>query len=128
LTTVAQTAAEQYLVGNGSTEPYFMLRTISVLRTRRFHNGGVLQITQYDILRCMSELLEPAIRRLRQLPEPMQESAARAVILQLDEEPEPGDREAVAVGREEFQRGDFAALDQPQLDIDRDAQPIADAV
>ena len=61
----------------------FLLRTIYVLRTRRFRNGGLLQIHEYDILVCMSELLEQAIRRLRQLPEPMQESAARAVIRSL---------------------------------------------
>ena len=44
----------------------------------------------------MTKLLEEAIHRLRQLPDTMQDSAARAVIQQLEEEPEPGDREAVA--------------------------------
>ena len=44
----------------------------------------------------MTKLLDEAIHRLRQLPAPLQDSAARAVILQLEEEPEPGDREAVA--------------------------------
>ena len=76
----------------------------------------------------MSELLEQAIRRLRQLPEPMQVCAARAVILQLDEEPDLSDHETVDVGREEFRREDFATLDRLQLDINVDAQPTADVV
>jgi hypothetical protein len=60
----------------------------------------------------MTKLLEEAIHRLRQLPAPMQDNAARAVILQLEEEPEPGDREAVAAGRGDFQNGDFVTLEQ----------------
>ena len=60
----------------------------------------------------MTKLLEDAIHRLRQLPESMQDSAARAVIHQLEEEPEPGDREAVAVGRADIARGDFVTLDE----------------
>ena len=44
----------------------------------------------------MTKLLERAIEALRQLPEEMQDSAARAVMLQLEEEPEPGDLEAIA--------------------------------
>jgi len=35
----------------------------------------------------MTKLLKQAIERLRQLPKEMQDSAARAVILQLEEEP-----------------------------------------
>ncbi len=118
-----------HLLGRGRlNRALFLLRTISVLRTRRFRNGDLQQINKYDILVCMSELLEQAVRRLRQLPEPMQECAARAVILQLDEEPDLNDREAVDVGRDEFQRGDFATLDRLQLDINLGAQPTADAV
>ena len=60
----------------------------------------------------MTKLLDEAIQRLRQLPDMMQDSAARAVILQLEEEPEPGDRDAIAEGREDFERGDFATLDR----------------
>jgi hypothetical protein len=60
----------------------------------------------------MTKLLEEAIHRLRKLPAPMQDSAARAVILQLEEEPEPGDREAVTAGRSDFQNGDFVTLEQ----------------
>ena len=47
----------------------------------------------------MTKLLEQAIKQLRQLPEQMQDSAARAVMLQLEEDPEPGDLEAIAEGR-----------------------------
>lgn len=61
---------------------------------------------------AMTKLLEEAIHRLRQLPAAMQDSAARAVIMQLEEEPEPGDREAVAAGRRDFAAGDFVTLEQ----------------
>jgi hypothetical protein len=61
---------------------------------------------------CMTKLLDEAIERLRRLPAPLQDSAARALILQLEEEPEAGDREAVAEGRRDFQRGEFVTLDQ----------------
>jgi len=42
----------------------------------------------------MTKLLEAAIERLRQLPEPVQDKAAHALMLQLEEEPEPEDRVA----------------------------------
>jgi hypothetical protein len=48
----------------------------------------------------MTRLLEEAIDRLRHLPAPMQDSAARAVILQLEEEPEPSDLEATDEARD----------------------------
>jgi hypothetical protein len=60
----------------------------------------------------MTKLLEHAIKMLRELPEPMQDSAARAVIQKLEEEPELGDLEAIAEGWEEYKRGDFVTLDQ----------------
>lgn len=65
----------------------------------------------------MTKLLEQAFERLRQMPATMQDSAARALIRQLEEEPEPGDREAVAEGRRQFQRGDFVTLDQLRHDV-----------
>jgi len=55
----------------------------------------------------VTKLLDEAIERLRQLPATMQDSAARALILQLEEEPEAGDREAIFEGRRQFQRGEF---------------------
>jgi hypothetical protein len=60
----------------------------------------------------MTELLKEAIRRLRKLPAPVQDSAARAMLLQLEEEPELGDREAIIEGWLEYQRGDFITLEQ----------------
>jgi predicted transcriptional regulator len=42
----------------------------------------------------------------------MQDAAARAVLLQLEEEPEPGDAEAIAAGLADFQRGDFVTREQ----------------
>lgn len=60
----------------------------------------------------MTKLLEEAIEKLRHLPPSMQDSAARALIMQLEEEPEPGDREAVARGRRDFEGGNFVTLEQ----------------
>jgi hypothetical protein len=58
----------------------------------------------------MTKLLEQAIGRLRQSPADAQDSAARVIISQFEEEPEPGDREAVDEGRQEFARGNFVSL------------------
>jgi hypothetical protein len=69
----------------------------------------------------MTKLLEQAIARLRQLPEPMQDSAARAVMLQLEEEPEPGDLEAIADGRAQIERGEFITLDQLEHELGSDS-------
>lgn len=60
----------------------------------------------------MTKLLEEAIHRLRQLSETMQDNTARALIRRLEEEPEPGDLEAIAEGRRDFERGDFVTLEQ----------------
>lgn len=60
----------------------------------------------------MTELLEEAISRLRQLPPAMQDSAARALMRQLEEEPEPGDHEALNEVRAEFERGELTTLEQ----------------
>jgi hypothetical protein len=60
----------------------------------------------------MTKLLEEAFDWLRQLPDSMQDSAARAMFSQLQEELEPGDLEDIAEGRRDFQRGDFVTLDQ----------------
>jgi predicted transcriptional regulator len=68
----------------------------------------------------VTKLLEDAIHRLRQLPETMQDSAARAVIQQLEEEPEPSDLEAIAAGRRDIDRGDFVTLEQWRHDMGLD--------
>jgi hypothetical protein len=60
----------------------------------------------------MTKLLEEAFDQLRQLPEAMQDRAARALIMQLEEEPEPRDLEAITQAREDFAAGDFVTLDQ----------------
>jgi hypothetical protein len=59
----------------------------------------------------MTKLLELAIQRLRELPENMQDSAARALISQMEEEPELGDQEAVETGRKEVREGKFITLE-----------------
>jgi hypothetical protein len=52
------------------------------------------------MLQCLyDQILEQAIGRLRQLPPDAQDSAARALISQLEEDPEPGDLEAIKEGR-----------------------------
>ena len=65
----------------------------------------------------MTHLLEEVIDRLRNLPEGMQDTAARAVMMQLEEEPEPGDLEAMAAGWDEYQRGKVVTLDQLRHDM-----------
>jgi hypothetical protein len=60
----------------------------------------------------MTKLLEEAIGRLRELPDDLQDIAARQLIRELEEKAEPGDIEAIENGRREFERGDFATLDQ----------------
>jgi hypothetical protein len=60
----------------------------------------------------MTKLLAQAIELLRQLPPDVQDSAARVLISQLEEEPEPGDLEAIKGGRQDFARGDFTTLDE----------------
>ena len=59
-----------------------------------------------------TKLLEEAIERLRALPKPMQDSAARALIMQFEEDPEDGDRAAISAGRADFQNGEFSTLKQ----------------
>ena len=50
--------------------------------------------------------------RLRTLPKDVQDTAARQLIRLFDEEPEPGDREAIEHGRRDFAKRDFVKLDQ----------------
>jgi len=59
-----------------------------------------------------TKLLKQAMERLSQLPPAAQDSAARVLISQLQEEPEHGDREAIEQGREAFGRGDFVTLQE----------------
>lgn len=66
----------------------------------------------------MSKLLEQAIERLRELPEKMQDSAARALMLQIEEQPDFGDGEAISVGRAEIARGESMTLDQLEDELE----------
>jgi hypothetical protein len=65
----------------------------------------------------MTKLLKEAIDRLRYLPDSVQDNAARALITQLEEEPQPGDLGAIEEGRAEIQRGDFVTLKQWRHDM-----------
>ena len=91
---------------NGFVEPRNIGRTISDLRRcPSFCRNETVCYT------CnMTKLLQQAFDRLRQLPSAAQDSAARALISQLEEDPEPGDREAIEKGREAFGRSDFVTL------------------
>ena len=60
----------------------------------------------------MTRLLEEAVELLRQFPENVQDSAARTILAQIEEEPEPGDCEAIAEGRRAYERDDFVTLEQ----------------
>lgn len=64
----------------------------------------------------MTKLLDEAIRCLRQLPDDLQDAVARTLMMQLQEEPEPGDRAAIAEGRRDYERGEFISLDQLRRD------------
>jgi predicted transcriptional regulator len=65
----------------------------------------------------MTKLLKEAIDRLRQMPASVQDSAARALITQLEEEPEPADIAAIAEGRRAYERGETIPLDQWRHDM-----------
>ena len=65
----------------------------------------------------MTKLLEEAIDRLRKLPASLQDSAARAVITQLEEEPERGDLVAIAEGQLAYERGEFVSLNKWRHDM-----------
>lgn len=60
----------------------------------------------------MTRLLEEAIDRLRHLPASVQDTAARALITQLEEEPEPGELAAIAEGQLAYERSEVVSLDQ----------------
>ena len=65
----------------------------------------------------MTKLLQQAIAHLRQLPDDMQDAAARAIMLQLEEDPEPGELEAIVEGRAAFNRGDYSTLKEWRDDV-----------
>jgi predicted transcriptional regulator len=71
----------------------------------------------FATLTSMTRLLQEAIDRLRQLPESLQDNAARALITQLEEEAEPEDLAAIEEGRMEIHRGDFVTLGQWRHDM-----------
>jgi hypothetical protein len=71
----------------------------------------------------MTKLLEEAIDQLRKLPTSVQDSAARAMLFQLEEELEPGDREATAAGRNGFEKSNLITLDELQHERPYDCLP-----
>lgn len=67
----------------------------------------------------MSQLLEDAISRLRNLPDFMQDLAARQLIrnVQFEEEAQAEDIEAIEEGSLALRNGDFVSLDQWKHDM-----------
>jgi hypothetical protein len=65
----------------------------------------------------MTKLLKQAMERLSQLSPAAQDTAARALIQQLVEEPELGDLEAIEEGRKAFGRGEFMTLKEWRHDV-----------
>jgi len=67
----------------------------------------------------MTKLLEEAISLMRNLPEKMQDLAARQLIrhFHFEEEATAEEIEAIEEGRRAVQRGDFVTLDQLRHDM-----------
>lgn len=70
----------------------------------------------------MTKLLEEAIQSLQQFPDEVQEHVARIILSQIEEEPEPGDHEALEEARREFANGDFVTISPAQADDVRRVQ------
>jgi hypothetical protein len=60
----------------------------------------------------MTKLLEKAIEGLRELPDDMQDKAARQLIQYVDEVTDDSERGAIIEGRRAYERGEFRPLDQ----------------
>jgi len=60
----------------------------------------------------MTKLLEKAIEGLRELPDDMQDKAARQLIQYFDEVTDDAERGAIIEGRRTYERGEFRPLDQ----------------
>ena len=60
----------------------------------------------------MSVLLEKAIEKARELPEPDQDIAAAEILGVLSDFPTPEERAAIAEGRAEYARGEFITQEQ----------------
>jgi hypothetical protein len=60
----------------------------------------------------MSILLDKAIEKARELPEPEQDIAAAELLGVLSDFPTPEERIALTEGRAAYERGEFVTLDQ----------------
>ena len=66
----------------------------------------------------MTKLLEEAIARLRKMPDAVQDLAAARLLRHVNEQPEADELDAIAEGREAFERGDFITLDEWRHDVE----------
>jgi hypothetical protein len=62
--------------------------------------------------------LQAAIECLQQFPPDVQNKVARVLLSRLEEEPEPGDLEAIEEARKDFQRGKFVTLEEWRKEIE----------
>ena len=60
----------------------------------------------------MTKLLEQAIDGLRELPDDMQDRAARQLIQYVEEMTDADEHNAIIEGRREYGRGEYTPLDQ----------------
>jgi hypothetical protein len=60
----------------------------------------------------MSTLLDKAIEKARELPEPDQDIAAAELLGVLSDFPTPDERASLARGRAAYERGEYVTLDQ----------------
>jgi hypothetical protein len=60
----------------------------------------------------MTKLLDTAIEKARELPEPDQDIAAAELLGVLADFPTPEERAAIAQGRAEYERGEFITHEQ----------------
>jgi hypothetical protein len=66
----------------------------------------------------MSKLLEQAIEKVRELPEPEQDIAAAELLGYLADFPAPEERTAITKGRSAYERGEVIPLDQWRHDME----------
>ena len=66
----------------------------------------------------MSQTLEDAIAKIRELPEAEHDPVATALMYYVDEIASVRDRVAIQEGRDAYKRGEFVSLDQWRHDVE----------
>lgn len=76
----------------------------------------------YQYNAYMTTLLEKAIEKARELPEPDQDIAAAELLGVLADFPTPEERQAIARGRAAYEQGEFVTLDQLKHEMGGDCR------